>query len=158
MNLYHGSIEEVKHPKILKPNRTLDYGMGFYTTTSENQAKEWVLRRIAENHCSCGFIKVYAFDEKRLNELKCLSFNEPSEEWVRFVMANRTDNAFSHNYDIVCGPVANDRVYLQFGLFEAGVISISTLIHELKTFKLVDHVLHRICRFTDGYYSVTYCA
>ena len=39
MKLYHGSIEEVKHPKILKPNRTLDYGMGFYTTTSENQAK-----------------------------------------------------------------------------------------------------------------------
>ncbi len=28
----------VEHPMILKPNRKLDYGQGFYTTTSEKQA------------------------------------------------------------------------------------------------------------------------
>ena len=33
---------------ILQPNRLLDYGKGFYTTTSEQQSKEWVERRMRE--------------------------------------------------------------------------------------------------------------
>ena len=41
MKIYHGSLEVVEHPMILQPNRKLDYGEGFYTTTSEKQAKEW---------------------------------------------------------------------------------------------------------------------
>lgn len=34
MKIYHGSLEMVEQPKILQPNRKLDYGEGFYTTTS----------------------------------------------------------------------------------------------------------------------------
>lgn len=56
-------------------------------------------------------------------------------------MANRTQKGFIHDYDIVYGPVANDRVYLQFGLYETGAISVETLIRELKTYKLVDQYL-----------------
>lgn len=56
-------------------------------------------------------------------------------------MANRTKKDFTHNYDIVYGPVANDRVYLKFGLYESGAISVETLIRELKTYKLVDQYL-----------------
>lgn len=131
----------VEHPMILKPNRKLDYGQGFYTTTSEKQAKEWVERRMLENNSNCGYINVYEFDDKKLPELNSLIFPEPNEEWADFVMANRTKLDFTHNYDIVYGPVANDRVYLQFGLYEAGAISVETLIRELKTYKLVDQYL-----------------
>ena len=76
-----------------------------------------------------------------LPELNCLIFPEPNEEWAEFVMANRTKYNFTHDYDIVYGPVANDRVYLQFGLYEAGAISVDTLIRELKTYKLIDQYL-----------------
>lgn len=31
MKLYHGSLQIVNEPRILVPNRTLDYGTGFYT-------------------------------------------------------------------------------------------------------------------------------
>lgn len=141
MKLFHGSLEEVEHPMILQPNRKLDYGDGFYTTTSEKQAKEWVERRMLERHSSFGYVNVYEFDESKLSGLKCLFFSEPCEEWAEFVMANRTRNGFSHYYDIVYGPVANDRVYLQFGLYESGAIGIETLIRELKTYKLVDQYL-----------------
>lgn len=126
---------------ILQPNRKLDYGEGFYTTTSEKQAKEWVERRILEKQSGCGYLNVYEFDERNLSEFKCLIFHEPSKEWAEFVMANRTLKGFTHDYDIVYGPVANDRVYLQFGLYESGAISIETLIRELKTYKLVDQFL-----------------
>ena len=37
MILYHGSLEQVICPEIREPNRTLDYGSGFYTTTSFKQ-------------------------------------------------------------------------------------------------------------------------
>ena len=46
MKLYHGSLEIVKEPQIRLANRTLDYGMGFYTTTSQEQAELWVKRKI----------------------------------------------------------------------------------------------------------------
>lgn len=141
MKIYHGSLEVVEHPIILKPNRKLDYGDGFYTTTSKKQAKEWVERRMLEKHSTCGHINVYEFDDKMLPELNCLIFPEPNEEWAEFVMANRTKYNFTHDYDIVYGPVANDRVYLQFGLYEAEAISVDTLIRELKTYKLIDQYL-----------------
>ena len=45
MTLYHGSLEVVEKPAILEPNHTMDYGKGFYTTTSKEQADKWVVRR-----------------------------------------------------------------------------------------------------------------
>ncbi len=141
MKRYHGSLEVVDHPVILRPNRKLDYGEGFYTTTSWEQSKEWVERRMLEKQSQYGYVNVYEFDAERMPEFKSLIFSEPNKEWAEFVMANRTQKGFTHDYDIVCGPVANDRVYLQFGLYEAGAISIETLIRELKTYKLVDQYL-----------------
>ncbi len=141
MKTYHGSLETVEYPKILLPNRLLDYGDGFYTTTSEQQAKDWVERRMREHSANTGYVNVYEFDESQLPDLKCLMFSEPTEEWAEFVMANRTHKGYSHDYDIVYGPVANDRVYLQFSLYESGAISVETLIRELKTYKLVDQYL-----------------
>lgn len=141
MKIYHGSLEIVEHPMILCPNRKLDYGEGFYTTTSEKQAKEWVERRMFEQHATSGCVNVYEFDDKRMFDFKTLIFREPSREWAEFVMANRTKKGFVHDYDIVYGPVANDKVYLQFGLYESGAIGVETLIRELKTYKLVDQYL-----------------
>lgn len=94
-----------------------------------------------ENNTNCGYVNVYEFNEERLTDLKRLTFSEPTKEWADFVMANRTQKGFIHDYDIVYGPVANDRVYLQFGLYETGAISVETLIRELKTYKLVDQYL-----------------
>lgn len=141
MKIYHGSLEVVEHPMILQSNRRLDYGEGFYTTTSEKQSKEWVERRMFEKHASYGYINIYELDEKKIPEFKSLIFSEPDKDWAEFVMANRTKKGFTHDYDIVYGPVANDRVYLQFGLYESGAIGIETLFRELKTYKLVDQYL-----------------
>lgn len=141
MKVYHGSLEVVEHPMILRPNRKLDYGEGFYTTTSEKQSKEWAERRMLEKHSDCGYVNIYDFDETKISEFKSLIFTEPGKEWAEFVLANRTQKGFTHDYDIVYGPVANDKVYIQFSLYESGVISIETLIRELKTYKLVDQYL-----------------
>ena len=141
MKLYHESIEKVDTPEIREPNRTLDYGSGFYTTTSFHQAEDWVHRRMKEKEVNSGFVNVFDFDENALQNLNCLIFNSPSEEWVDFVMKNRTEKGFTHSYDIVYGPVANDRVYAAFALYEGGLLNKQNLIAELKTYKLVDQYL-----------------
>lgn len=141
MKVYHGSLEIVKCPEIREPNRRLDYGSGFYTTTSQAQAEKWVRGCMQEIQSAVGYVNVYDFDESSLTMLKALIFDGPSIEWADFVLANRTQKSFIHDYDIVYGPVANDRVFFQFGLYESGAISVDTLIRELKTYKLVDQYL-----------------
>ena len=72
MRLYHGSIEKVEKPEIRKSNRTLDYGQGFYTTTSYEQAEEaWVKRRMDEKKIDKGYVCAY--------ELEILTFVEAKE-------------------------------------------------------------------------------
>jgi hypothetical protein len=147
ITLYHGSIEIVERPEIRIPNRTLDFGPGFYLTSSEKQAEDWVYRRLEERKLSTGYINEYQFDKEDASAvLKIKSFDSPSDEWVDFVMANRRRVNFSHDYDMVSGPVANDRVYTAFSLFEGGVLSKEALIAELKTYRLVDQYLFHTSR------------
>ena len=41
MIIYHGSTVYVKKPKIIAGENFLDFGVGFYTTTSYQQAERW---------------------------------------------------------------------------------------------------------------------
>ena len=41
MKLYHGSNVEVKNPQVFEADRKLDFGTGFYVTTSFEQAEKW---------------------------------------------------------------------------------------------------------------------
>ena len=141
MKIYHGIIEIVEKPEIREANRSLDYGSGFYATTSYEQALSWVKRRANEKKLSKGYINIYEFNEDSINNFKHLIFESATEEWLDFVMQNRIHDSFEHDYDIVYGPVANDKVYASFALFEGGFINKQALISELKTYKLVDQYL-----------------
>ena len=140
MKLYHGSLEVVSEPRIITPNRTLDYGRGFYTTTSYEQAEQWVRRRKGVQH-SVGYVNVYELADVLPDEIKQLRFETPTEEWVDFVMSNRTERGFEHSFDIVYGPVANDRVYAAFALYESNLLDKEGLIRELRAYELVDQFL-----------------
>lgn len=141
MKLYHGSLEIVTRPEIRQPDRPLDYGAGFYATSSAGQAADWVRRRMGERHTATGYVCQYEYDETKAAGLNIATFDEPTQEWVDFVMANRMQENFHHGYDIVHGPVANDRVYASFSLYEGGTIDAEQLIAALKTFRLVDQYL-----------------
>lgn len=141
MKLYHGSLEIVQKPEMRKANRTLDYGSGFYTTTSYEQAEAWVKRRMDETKQTIGYVNIYEMTEAIPAALKQFIFHSPTEDWVDFVMRNRTEKGFVHDYDIVYGPVANDRVYAAFALYEGGLLDKQDLIKELKAYKLVDQYL-----------------
>ena len=84
-------------------------------------------------------ITSYEFDERLLtsNELKVKTFEDYTEEWANFILANRNNtlNTPIHDYDIVIGPIANDRVGLQLVRFSNHDIDMSTLIRKLKFMK-----------------------
>lgn len=147
MTLYHGSLEIVENPQILQANRPLDFGTGFYTTTSLEQARRWVKLRMEQSQVSVGFINIYEYTPKR--DLHTRLFRSANEAWVDFVHANRTVQNYNHDYDIVTGPVANDNVYLSFNLYESGIITKRELIRRLKTYKLVDQLLFHTERSLD---------
>lgn len=139
MILYHGSLEVVEQPRIREANRPLDFGTGFYTTTSLQQARRWVKLRMEQNNANIGYINIYEYTP--MKGLRTRRFRSANEAWVDFVHANRTIQYYNHNYDIVTGLVANDNVYLSFNLYESGIITKRELTRRLKTYKLVDQLL-----------------
>lgn len=142
IKIYHGSLDLVTHPEVRLSNRTLDYGCGFYTTTSYQQAEDWVIRHRKDKvKPCCGYVNIYEVDLDEVKAGNCLWFDGPTDEWVDFVYANRNDRKYSHNYDFVYGPVANDKVYAAFALYESGLLNKRELIVELKTYTLVDQLL-----------------
>lgn len=56
----------------------------------------------------------FEFDDTIMSDtsFKVLRFEEYSEEWADFVLKNR-DGVATEKYDIVYGPIANDKVGLQ---------------------------------------------
>lgn len=148
MTLYHGSLVRVVTPTIMTraSYRPLDFGTGFYTTTSYEQAARWVRNRLELNReLACGYVTAFEFDEKGFaaSRLTRLDFpNNPiSPEWFRFIMRNRRERNPEHGYDLVTGPVANDRVYTVITAYEAGFASETEAIERLKPYRLADQYL-----------------
>ncbi len=108
MKLYHGSNLIVEKPEIIQGNRTLDFGNGFYATSSFPQAKRWSEVVVKRRRQGAAVVSVYQFDKKALSELQVLHFEQADENWLDFVVANRKAQPIFEQYDLVIGPVAND--------------------------------------------------
>ena len=108
MKLYHGSNLEVRVPKILPNLRALDFGAGFYLTSSKRQASTWAKSVARRRRSGNASVSVYTIDDDNLNHLKTLKFETADGDWLDFVVANRKETFEGENYDLVIGPVAND--------------------------------------------------
>ena len=143
MKLYHGSHIEVKNPKILTSSRVGDFGRGFYTTSNLEQARRWAQIRAMQENQSSGVVTVFDVPDHLFAhpELQIKSFENADEVWLDFVLANRKDVDFEHEFDLVRGPVANDRVYFCLNMLEDGLADRETVIKKLKTYVLADQIL-----------------
>ena len=142
MTIYHGSDVAVIEPKILSANRFLDFGEGFYTTSSYEQARRWAQRITDVRKSKVPIISFYDFDiDKAKSDLQIIQFDEPSAEWLNFVVACRSGKETGYKYDMAMGPVANDNVYETIRLFEIGVYSKDEAIIRLKIEKVYNQIL-----------------
>lgn len=100
--LYHGSNEIVQMPKILINGHYKDFGYGFYCTNILRQAKRWAITRKG-----ASIVNLYSY--KNISDLKFISFDKMTEEWLNFVVSCRS--GIEHQYDIVEGPMADDQIW-----------------------------------------------
>jgi len=117
MLLFHGSYAEIREPDLEYGRYNLDFGKGFYLTGLKVQAEKWAIRRVhmARLLQSKGdarpIVSVYESDFCS-TDLRILSFDGYTEEWLDFVVLNRgrVEPIESREYDIIFGNVANDDV------------------------------------------------
>ncbi len=142
MKLFHGSTIIVERPIILKSQRLLDFGKGFYATTNQNQAERWAVikkKRFSKNTKSVVSLFQISKELFSNKKYKIKEFSRADEEWLDFIFINRKKDK-QHNYDIVIGPVANDTLYATLSLYEAGILTKKETISRLKVHKLYDQI------------------
>ncbi|MCD7746338.1 MAG: DUF3990 domain-containing protein [Lachnospiraceae bacterium] len=67
MLLYHGSNVAVEKPQIIIADRRLDFGTGFYLTSSYEQAERWADLTMQRRGSGSQIVSVFELDEENLN-------------------------------------------------------------------------------------------
>ncbi len=78
--------------------------------------------------------------ERAKAELTLIIFEKADEKWLDFICNNRNGKP-TGEYDIVIGPVADDRVYRVVVEYENGDIDRENALKQLKTESLCDQIL-----------------
>ena len=90
MKLYHGSTHIVQYPVIMDIQRLLDFGKGFYTTTSKEQAEKWaIVKQKREGDNSNAIVNIYEIDDQLLTNKDYVVkiFAKANEEWLDFIIS-----------------------------------------------------------------------
>lgn len=141
MICYHGSDTIVDIPRVLDAKRPLDFGGGFYVTTDKMQAKNWAIKVAYRNNNKYKYINKYEFDfETAKSKLLIINFEKADEKWLDFICNNRSGKTMS-SYDVVIGPVADDKVYRVVVEYENGDLDKETALKKLKTETLCNQIL-----------------
>ena len=139
MLLYHGSTVLVAYPEIRKGDVFLDFGVGFYTTTSIEQAERWAKIKMRRNNTDKAFVSVYDFDFDAAKQMLTIKeFKNADEQWLEFVVNNRRGAFMNNAADLHIGPVADDNIYQSIRLFETGAYDAEYTVKKLKTEALHD--------------------
>ena len=142
MILYHGSNVIVDQPKLIRQNRYLDFGFGFYTTTNREQAVHFAQRVTDRRKMGEATLNIYSVNEAvAFQECKVLQFDSPDEAWLDFVAANRQGTYQGEKYDLIYGAVANDDVYRTIALYMTGVLDKEQTLSSLKIRKLFNQLV-----------------
>ena len=135
MILYHGSNVVVEHIELEKSKPNKDFGKGFYLSDNEEQAMEMAKYK---TYTLGGepMVSRFEFDLSTMQngELRVKTFEDYSEEWANFVFANR-EGEDVEQYDIVYGPIANDKIGLQIRKLKSGFIDKVEFLEKLKYMK-----------------------
>lgn len=137
MILYHGTNVEFEKIDLLKSKPNKDFGRGFYLSPLYEQAKNMAEVKVEQLEHGSPIVQQYEVNEEDITNLKVLRFDSYSEEWANFILDNRNNKSDKavHDYDIVIGPIADDRVGLQLWRYETRAIDLPTLVKNLQYMK-----------------------
>lgn len=157
MIIYHGSVDLVEKPEIRIGEKYLDFGAGFYVTTSYEQAERWAKIKMHRAGAPTGFVNRYELDmERAKKEANIRQFHSADMDWLLFVVRNRRGEHSEEVADMHIGPVADDHVYQSIRFFETGILNVEETIKRLKTEVLRDQLVFHTekmltyCTFLDA--------
>ncbi len=134
MILYHGTNADFSAIDLTKSKPNKDFGQGFYLSREYAQAMEMAKIKVKQLEAGTPTVITYEADDVAMAALRVLHFDSYSEEWAKFILLNRNNSSREpvHDYDIVIGPIANDRVGVQLWKYENHSIDLPTLVHNLR--------------------------
>ena len=143
MKVYHGSYTAIVEIDLNLCEVGKDFGQGFYVTNLYEQAEFWAIRKGRINRTN-GVVTEFDFNENicRIMKLNVLCFGGYDEKWLEFVVQNRLNDTEqqTHDYDIIEGPVADDKITEQIKDYIAGIITKEKFLNDL-----VYNPSHQIC-------------
>lgn len=137
MILYHGTNVDFETIDLSKSKPNKDFGQGFYLSADYNQAMDMAKTKVEQLETGTPIVLAFEVDEQQMAKLKIQRYSEYSEEWAKFILLNRRNDTHKpvHEYDIVIGPIANDRVGVQLWKYETQTIDLPTLVRNLQHMK-----------------------
>lgn len=145
MQVFHGSYTEIEAVDLSKCQSNKDFGKGFYVTKFRKQAEEWA-EIIGKVNGTTGVVTEFSFYERAFTEesLKVLRFDKYNDEWFDFIILNRDLESLEqkHDYDIIEGPVADDKVQRRINRFLEGEITRADFFEQLTKYP---EPSHQIC-------------
>ena len=133
MILYHGSTIDIDVIDLAKSRPNKDFGQAFYLSADKQQALEMAQFK-ADIEDASPVLNSYQFDEQELSGLHYKHFEGYTEEWAHFVYDHRQEpqGRTLHDYDIVYGPIANDRIGAQITRFKQGYITFDEFLRRIQ--------------------------
>lgn len=113
MLIYHASNIIVDKPDTIHSRQNLDFGKGFYATIIREQAERYAQRFILRN--GRGVLNIYEYTP--IDSFNIKSFEAYDGEWLDFVAACRMGDDIYKEFDVICGGIANDRVFNTLDLY-----------------------------------------
>lgn len=143
MLVYHGTILEIKEPKIITTEIGRDFGFAFYTTDIKEQAERWALRRaMIQSRKSkanvSAVVNIYEWEPDANTDI--LEFDGASMEWLDMVVSCRSNLSFRHDHDIVIGKIADDNVGETVAYVIQGIMRKEDAIERLKFEKINNQI------------------
>ncbi len=133
MIVYHGTTLKITKPDLSYSKAYLDFGPAFYTTEIVEQAEAWALRKKDMIGASSAIVNVYALDDEVLENYRVKRFDDTNErEWLDFVCDCRDGKNVYSDYDVIVGPVGDDKIFKIVQKYHAGEWSVEKALSELK--------------------------
>lgn len=136
--VFHGTTKRFDKIDLQKSHNRRDFGMGFYTTILESQAREWAYRLSQRERANIYYVYQYTFNESE--QLKIKRFDSLNQEWLEFIKRNRSEGGLSHDHDIVIGPVADDNTMETIQLYIVGILTVNEAVERLRYNKVNNQI------------------
>ncbi|GHV90243.1 hypothetical protein AGMMS50268_07460 [Spirochaetia bacterium] len=133
MILYHGSNMKFDSISLDVSKDKRDFGKGFYMTTEKSQAEQWA--EVLNYRQKKDGLFLYELELNNIEQLAVKKFDGISKEWLDFIAKNRIQGGIQHNFDVVQGPVANDKTMDAIGLYLSNTLSTSETLTRLTYMK-----------------------